>query len=59
MLNINAPIKASHHQKIVNQSMLDGALVTEKVNNFFNESEKNFVWSDKTISVLGEKRIDI
>ena len=43
MLNSNNPIKVAHLQKLANQSILDGALVIEMVNNSFNESQKNFV----------------
>ena len=32
MLNSNKPIKVAHPQKLVNQSMLNGALVIEMVN---------------------------
>ena len=42
-LNSNNPIKVAHLQKLANQSILDGALVIEMVNNSFNESQKNFV----------------
>ena len=38
----NEPIKDTHLQKLANQLMLNGALVTEMVNNFFSESMKNF-----------------
>ena len=41
-LNSNGPIKVAHLQKLANQSMLNGALVIEMVNNFFSESKKNF-----------------
>ena len=40
MLNSNEPIKVAHLQKLANQSMLNGALVIEMVNNFFSESMK-------------------
>ena len=42
MLNSNEPIKAAHLQKLANQSMANGALVMEMVNNSFSESKKNF-----------------
>ena len=46
MLNSNEPVKAAHLQKLANQSMLNGALVTAMVNNsfttLFGESNKNF-----------------
>ena len=38
MLNSKEPIKVAHLQKLTNQSMLNGALVIEMVNNFFSES---------------------
>ena len=44
MLNSNEPIKVAHLQKLVNQSVLDGALVMEKwLNNSFRDSKKNIV----------------
>ena len=42
MLNSNKPIKVAHLQKLANQSMFNGALVIEMVNNSFSESKKNF-----------------
>ena len=42
MSNSNEPIKVAHLQKLANQSMLNGALVIELVNNSFSESKKNF-----------------
>ena len=42
MLNSNEPIKVAHLQKLANQSMLNDALVIEKVNNSFGESTRNF-----------------
>ena len=42
MLNSNEPIKVTHLQKLASQSMLNGALVIEMVNNSFSESKKNF-----------------
>ena len=42
VLNSNEPIKVVHLQKLANQSMLNGALVIEMVNNSFSESKKNF-----------------
>ena len=38
MLNSNEPIKVAHLQKLTNQSMLNGAIVIEMVNNSFSES---------------------
>ena len=38
MLNSNEPIKVARLQKLTNQSMLNGALVIEMVNNFFSKS---------------------
>ena len=42
MFSSNEPIKVAHLQKWANQSMLNGALVIEMVNNSFSESQKNF-----------------
>ena len=42
MFNSNEPIKVVHLQKLANQSLLNGALVMEIVNNSFSESKKNF-----------------
>ena len=42
MFNSNEPVKVAHLQKLANQSILNGALVTEMVNNSFSESKKNF-----------------
>ena len=42
MLNSNKPITVSHLQNLGNQSLLNGALVTEMANNCFSGSEKNF-----------------
>ena len=42
MLNWNEPIKIAHLQKLVNQSMLNGAPMIEIVNKSFGESKKNF-----------------
>ena len=42
MFKTNEPIKVAHLQKLVNQSLLNGALATEIVNNSFSESKKNF-----------------
>ena len=42
MLNLNKPIKVAHFEKLANQSMLNGALVIEMINNSFSESKKNF-----------------
>ena len=42
MVDSNEPIKVAHPQKIANQSMLNGTLVIEIVNNSFSESKKNF-----------------
>ena len=40
VLNSNKRIKISHLQKLPNQSMYNGALVIEMVNNSFSESKK-------------------
>ena len=42
MFETNQPIKVIHLQKLANQSILNGALVTEIVSNSVNESKKNF-----------------
>ena len=42
MFNSNEPIKVAHLQKLANQSLLNGALVMEIVNNSFSESKENF-----------------
>ena len=51
MLNSTEPIKVAHLQKLANQSMLNGALVIEMVNNFFSESmgKKTEIWTVKNI----------
>ena len=53
MLNSNQPIKVADHQKLTNQSILNGALKIEIVNNFLNESKKSF---DKARNALIEKK---
>ena len=42
MYKTNEPIKVVHLQKLANQSLLNGALVMEMVNNSISESKKNF-----------------
>ena len=42
MFNSNELIKVAHLQKLTNQSLMNGALVMETVNNSFSESKKNF-----------------
>ena len=42
MANSNELIKVAHLQKLANQSMLNGALVIEMVNNSFSENKKSF-----------------
>ena len=42
ILNSNEPIKVAHIQKLANQSMLNGPLVTEMENNYFSEKKKKF-----------------
>ena len=42
MFNSNEPIKDAHLQKLANQTLFNGALVMEIVNNSFSESKKNF-----------------
>ena len=43
MLNSNEPIRVTHLQKLVHQSVVNRAFVIQKwLNNFFSESKKNF-----------------
>ena len=42
MFNSIESTEVAHFQKLTNQSMLNGALVLEMINNFFSESKKNF-----------------
>ena len=42
MFNSNEPIRVAHLQKLANQSLLNGGLVMEILNNYFSESKKNF-----------------
>ena len=42
MFNSNEPIKVAHLQKLAYQTLLNGALVMQIVNNSFSESKKNF-----------------
>ena len=42
MFYSNEPIKVARLQKLANQSLLNGALAMEIVNNSFSESKKNF-----------------
>ena len=42
MFKSNKPNKVAHLQKLASQSLLNGALVMEMVNNSFTESKKNF-----------------
>ena len=55
MFNSNEPIKVVHLQKLANQSLLNGALVMEIVNNSFSESKKNASRLDKAEKVVIEK----
>ena len=57
MFNLNEPIKVAHLQKLANQSLLNGALMMEMVNNSFKESKKNLF--DKAEKVLIEKNKDM
>ena len=43
VLNSNEPIKVAHLQKLANQSMLNGALVIEMVNNFSTKARETLV----------------
>ena len=56
MLNSNQPVKVTDHQKLINQSILNGAVKIEIVSNSFNENEKSF---DKARNVLIEKKRDM
>ena len=42
MVISNESIKIANLQKLANQSMVNGALVIEMINNSFSESKKNF-----------------
>ena len=59
MFNSNKPIKVAHLQKLANQSILNGALVMEIVNNSFSESKKNFSRFDKAEKILIQKNEDM
>ena len=50
--NSNEPIKVAHLQKLANQSILNGALEIEIVNNSFSESKKSL---DNARDVLVKK----
>ena len=50
MLNSNEPTKVAQLQKLADQSLLNGALVMEMVNNSFIESKK--ILFDKADNVL-------
>ena len=58
MFNSNKLIKVAHLQKLANQSMLNGALMIEMVNNSFSESNKN-LGRLITRSVLIGKNVDM
>ena len=49
-LNSNEPIRVAHIQKLANQSMLNGALLTAKVKNVQKEISKRDMVSEKYIS---------
>ena len=57
MFNSNEPIKVALLQKLANQSLINGALVMEILNNSFSERKKNLF--DKTENVLIEKNKDM
>ena len=57
MFNSNEPIKVALLQKIANQSLINGALVMEIVNNSFSGRKKNLF--DKAENVLIEKNKDM
>ena len=56
MFKSNEPIKVAHLQKLANQSLLNGTLVIEMINNSFSESKKSFWSFDKAEKVLIEKK---
>ena len=41
LLNSNEPVKIVHVHKLANQSVLNGALVIDSINNPFRKSKKN------------------
>ena len=43
MLSSNEPIKVAHLQKLANESILNGALVKETVNNLLVKARKTLV----------------
>ena len=43
MLSSNKPIKVAHLQKLANQSIMNGALVKEMVNNLLVKARKTLV----------------
>ena len=47
MSNSNELIKVALLQKLTNQSMLNGALVIDMVNNSFSENKNNFGQSEE------------
>ena len=52
MLNSKEPMKVDHLQKLVNQSVLNSALLTDKcLTDSFSESKKNFC------HLIGEERL--
>ena len=59
MLNSNEPIKVAHLKELANQSMFEGALVTEMVNNSFSESKLNFDGLIKRRTFWFKKNIEI
>ena len=42
IFNSNEPAKVARLQKLGNQAMLNGALLIEMLNNYFNKNKKNF-----------------
>ena len=55
-VNFYEPVKVADLQKLLNQLMLNGALVIEIVNNSLSESKKNF---DKARNILIKTKIEI
>ena len=43
MFKTNESIEVAHLQKLANQSLLNGAVVMEMVNNSFSESRKSLI----------------
>ena len=59
MINSNEPIKAAHLQELTNQSVLNGSLVVEMVNNSFSARRKSFGRLIKRETFRTKKNIEI